>query len=392
MMATPRNGFVRTRSAGARLAALVVGCALLVSGCGFKGLYGAPLPGGADLGSHPYTVTIYFANVLDLVPQSTVKVNDVAVGRVETVKLSSATDDSGEKRLNGWTAKVKISVNGDVQLPANARAAVQITSLLGEKYVALKQPVDKPADTKLANGSVIPITRTGSAPEVEEVLGALSLLLNGGGLQQIRVITTELNKALDGNQAAVRDLLAQLNTFVGTLNNQKQDIFNALDSVDRLTKTLNANRKTIEQTLDTMPQALEVLKNERTKFVTLLTSVANLGSVATRVITETQQNLVAGLKSLAPALEQLTAAGSDLPQALKIMGTFPFPIGTTLNAVKGDYANLNAFVDLDLTNELCGIDKDLCTALRQLPSSSSNRQLAANPATVMQPTLIGAGR
>ena len=51
---------------------------------------------------------------------------------------------------------------------------------------------------ELASGDTIPITRTGSAPEAEEVLGALSLLLNGGGLQQIKVITTELNKALDG--------------------------------------------------------------------------------------------------------------------------------------------------------------------------------------------------
>ena len=88
------------------------------------------------------------------------------------------------------------------------------------------------------------------------MLGALSLLLNGGGLQQIRVITTELNKALDGNESAVRDLLGQLNTFVGTLDDQKDTIFTALDSVDRLTKTLNANKRIIEQTLDTMPQAL----------------------------------------------------------------------------------------------------------------------------------------
>ena len=66
---------------------------------------------------------------------------------------------------------------------------------------------DTPAATDLASGDVIPITHTGSAPETEEVLGALSLLLNGGGLQQIKIITTELNKALDGNEAAIRDLL-----------------------------------------------------------------------------------------------------------------------------------------------------------------------------------------
>ena len=67
-----------------------------VSGCGFHGLYGVHLPGGADVGDHPLTVTIYFANVLDLVPQSSVKVNDVPVGRVEDVALSSPNDKSGD--------------------------------------------------------------------------------------------------------------------------------------------------------------------------------------------------------------------------------------------------------------------------------------------------------
>lgn len=376
-----------------RLLIVLVGLVLTVSGCGFTGLYGAPLPGGADLGSHPYAVTIYFSNVLDLVPQSTVKVNDVEVGKVDSVELSKASDNSGDQSLNGWTAKVKIEVNSNVHLPSNARAEILITSLLGEKYVALEQPLDKPASTPLKDGSQILITHTGSAPEVEDVLGALSLLLNGGGLQQIRVITTELNKALSGNESAVRDLLGQMNTFIGTLDNQKDVIFTALDSVDRLTKTLNANKRIIEETLATMPQALEILKNERTKFVTLLTSLSHLGSVATRVITATQQDLTASLKSLAPALEQLTASGSDLPQALKIAGTFPFPIGTTLQAVKGDYANLHAYIDLSLTNELCGISADVCKLVGKLklPLGESARSLTPDPSAVMRPTIIGAG-
>ena len=175
---------------------------MTLTGCGFHGLYGTHLPGGADVGSHPYSVTIYFSDVLDLVPQSAVKVNDVAVGRVDSVALSSAHDTTGDARTNGWTAKVTITVNSDVQLPDNARAMIKQTSLLGEKYVDLEQPLDKASSTDLKTGDTIPITRTGSAPEVEEVLGALSLLLNGGGLQQIKVITTELNKALNGQRGS----------------------------------------------------------------------------------------------------------------------------------------------------------------------------------------------
>jgi phospholipid/cholesterol/gamma-HCH transport system substrate-binding protein len=369
---------------------LLAVAAILLSGCGFTGLYGADLPGGADLGNHPYTVVAYFADVLDLVPQSAVKVNDVPVGKVESIRLSNSHDASGNAATNGWTARVTLQVNDEVKLPANARAAVKMTSLLGEKYVALEQPLEQPASGDLTNGSVIPITRTDTAPDVEEVLGALSLLLNGGGLQQIRVITTELNKALHGNEPAVRDLLAQLTTFVGTLDAQKGDIVQALQSLDRLSATLVGQTSTIEHTLDEFPQALRILKDERGQLVTMLTSLAHLGSVATEVVTATQQDLVSSLRNLAPALEQLSAAGQDLPHALRIAGTFPFPVGKSEDMVKGDYANLHLILDLNLTNELCGLNKTLCSLV---PASQSPAPLTTDAAGVptLQGALLGAG-
>jgi phospholipid/cholesterol/gamma-HCH transport system substrate-binding protein len=374
-----------------RLIAALATAVLTLTGCGFHGLYGTHLPGGADVGGHPYSVTIYFSDVLDLVPQSAVKVNDVAVGRVDSVALSGAHDNSGSARTNGWTAKVTVTVNGDVQLPDNARAVIKQTSLLGEKYVDLEQPLDKASATDLKTGDTIPITRTGSAPEVEEVLGALSLLLNGGGLQQIKVITTELNKALSGHEDAIRDLVTQLNTFVGTLDDQKQQIFNALDSVNRLAVTLNDNKQKIVAALDTFPQALQILKDDRSKLTTMLTSLAKLGTVATDVINKTQKNFVSALKSLSPAVEQLTAAGGNLTKALKIAGTFPFPLGNTLQAVRGDYANLHLFLDLNLSDELCGLNKALCTPLPGENKSSNSQQPLPQADSASEPALLGVG-
>ena len=91
----------------------------------------------------------------------------------------------------------------------------------------------------------------------------MSLLLNGGGLDQIRTITTELNKALRGNEPAVRDLLGRLNTFVGGVDRQKDEITTALVNVDKLAATLNQQKQTIINTLGTMPQALKILKDSR---------------------------------------------------------------------------------------------------------------------------------
>lgn len=374
---------MRTKVMAAALATATV----TLSGCGFHGLYSANLPGGPNLGSHPYTVTIAFADVLDLVPQSNVKVNDVAVGKVQSVSLK------------GWIAEVKVKVNGNVDLPANARAAIKQTSLLGEKFVDLEQPLAQPQGA-LKDGAQIPLTSTGTAPEVEEVLGSLSLLLNGGGLEQIRTITTELNKALHGNEGAVRDLLAQLNGFVGGLDKQKDTITTALVNIDKLATTLNKQKKTIIATLDTFPQALKILKDERTKLTSLLQSLARLGSTATGVITATQTNLASSLRTLSPVLEHLTAAGSDLPNALKILLTFPFPLDKTTEFIRGDYANLSLFLDMNVSNNLCGLNKALCNVAAALaPKSAKTTPLtpgaagaAPNSGTTRQlPSIPGVG-
>ena len=250
-----------------------------------------------------------------------------------------------------------------------------MTSLLGEKYVELEQPLTAPVG-HLTNGAMIPLARTSTAPEVEEVLGAMSLLFNGGGLNQIQTITTELNKALKGNAPAVRDLLGQLNTFVGGLDRQKDEITTALVNVDKLAATLNRQKQTIINTLDTMPKALKVLSDNRKQFVTLLSSLSNLGSVATRVINSTQTQFVSGLKQLQPILERLTASGDALPRALQVMLTYPFPIGVSENILKGDYANLNLYVDANLSR----LNKALCNTPL---STSSASQL---------PVLPGAGK
>lgn len=365
-----------------RVIAALAALALVASGCGFKGLYGVSLPGGADTGDNPMKLTMYFADALDLVPQSAVKVNDIPVGKVTAISLS------------GWRAKVTVEVRNSVRLHSNARAEISQTSLLGEKYVGLSDPLDDRHEANLAplkSGDTI--RDTSSAPEVEEVLGALSLLLNRGGLEQIRTIAQELNSALHGHEGTVHDLLSQLNTFVGTLDGQKDDIVTALQSVDTLAKTLDQQKQTIDDALDTYPTALKVLSAERGKLTTLLTSLSHLGSVATRVINATQTDLVQSLKALAPSLEALTSAGNDFPEALKIAGTFPFPLGTTRTLVRGDYANLAAFVNLDLGPLLCQsgkVPKPLCNLLNKLSARQKRLATQEEKSGALEPTLIAA--
>ncbi|MFC5910729.1 MCE family protein [Streptacidiphilus monticola] len=311
---------------------LLLATALGAAGCssGYAGLQDVPLPGGADLGSHPYQVTAQFADVLSLVPQAAVRVDDVAVGRVTDISL---TGDGS------WNAVVTMEINGSVRLPADAYASLQQSSLLGEKYVALSgPPAGRSATGVLADHDVIPLSRTNRSAEVEEVFGSLSLLLNGGGMQQLKTISTELNEALAGNEPEVRDLLGRMRTLVGQLDGHRADLTAALDGVNRLSVTLAQRDQQLGDALDRLSPGLKVLDQQRGRLVTMLQALDTLSTVAVDTVNRSQADMVADLRALAPSLRRLADAGRALPQSLQVLLTYPFT-DQVLNGVKGDYLN-----------------------------------------------------
>jgi phospholipid/cholesterol/gamma-HCH transport system substrate-binding protein len=368
----------------AALAAASLLATSALSGCKFQGAASIPLPGG--VGGDGYQVKIEFTDVLDLVPQSAVKVNDVTVGTVKKIELSAS----------GYTAVVTVSIRKDVTLPSNATAELRQTSLLGEKFVSLDKPAS-PSSTLLRAGDYIGLTSTKRNADIEEVLGALSLVLNGGSLEQLQVINSELTKALKGRETDVRAFLRQLTGFVGGLDKQKTQIVHALDGLDRLSGKLAAERQVLDVALRDIPKGTAVLADERAQLTRVLSGLNNLGTVATRVITATQQNTVADLQALQPILGQLAKAGKDLPNALELLTTYPFPRTVSLpggkGGIRGDYANLYVTIDgnpQDLIDNLTPVNAPVTLS----PTSAGTATTSGTPgATVPRSSglpLVGA--
>jgi phospholipid/cholesterol/gamma-HCH transport system substrate-binding protein len=195
----------------------------------------------------------------------------------------------------------------------------------------------------LKDGDLIPLSRTNRSAEVEEVFGALSLVLNGGGVAQLKTITTELNKALGGNESQVRDALTRIGTLVSDLNRQKTDITDALDSVNELASNLSTRDQQIGTVLSDLSPGLKVLDTQRSQLLTMLNSLNTLSTVAVSTVNRSKDDMVADLKALAPTLRKLADAGQALPDSLQVLATYPFT-DEVLNGVKGDY--LNVYLDL----------------------------------------------
>ncbi|MBF6316188.1 MCE family protein [Nocardia cyriacigeorgica] len=307
---------------------------LLMASCSSDGIYSIPLPGGADVGSDPMHIDIRFDDVLDLVPQSAVKVEGVPVGRVEEISLAE----------DGWTANVSTVVNSSVDLPANALAEVRQSNLLGEKFIELSAPDGDASGPRLADGAVIPLTNTRHATEVEQVLGALSLLLNGGGVAQLQPIVSELNRALGGREDRVRAVLEQANTLIGRLEDQVDDITRALDGLETLSNRVAAQTRQLDQILDELPEGIRILEQQRPQLIALLAQLDRVGRAGFDVIDTAKDDLIRDLRALRPALQELGRAAPDLVTALPLVPTYPFP-DSTLEGTFGGQVNTWLSVD-----------------------------------------------
>jgi len=321
------------------LAVVGVIAGVLSSGCAIQP-NDHTLPGQAAVGDDGYTVHVHFDQIENLVPNSTVQKDNVVIGTV------------GEIEVDGWEAVVELHLLDDVQLPGDAMFSIGQKTLLGAQYVevsAAPAATDARVDAVLRQGDVIGVEQTGSYPATEQVLGAVALLLNNGGLSQISTITGELSTALEGRVPDTRNLIRHTNELLAVLDTNRNEIVSALESLDALSAGLNADQRKFVNAVKRISPGLRVLEEERENLVKAVTDTARVSKRAVRVVQVNEAALLANLDSLGPIFTNLGQVSESLPEALKLGLTIPWPAMTTRNAIKGDYLNLFTTVDLRTT-------------------------------------------
>jgi phospholipid/cholesterol/gamma-HCH transport system substrate-binding protein len=314
----------------------IVGCAVMTStGCAFHGLNSLPLPGTVGRGPGAQIFHIEIANAATLEPNSPVMMDDVVVGTVDTMTF------------NRWHADINVSVRPDVVVPANAIANVGQTSLLGSMHVALDPPSGRPPTGRMVSGATIK-SASSTYPSTEQTLSALSAVVNGGGLGQIGEVVRTLNVGFADRGPQIRDLLKRLDTFVGTLDAQRDNIVASIAALNRLAGTFAAQRDVVAHALQAIPPALDVLVRERPHITTALERLGTFSDTANRLVNETQTDLVTNLKNLEPTLHALADMGPNLDAALAFAPVFPFGQDGIDRGIRGDYINLNVVLDLTI--------------------------------------------
>jgi phospholipid/cholesterol/gamma-HCH transport system substrate-binding protein len=315
--------------------AIALVCVVGVSGCGVSrgvvshgfSLQSLPKIGGVTYPTYPVYAT--FANVLNLPIEAQVRVGAEVVGAVTSI---SARD---------FEAQVTLSVRKGVTLLQGTTATVRFDNPLGDEYVLLTAPADTQAPV-LAPGSHISDALTGTAPSVEDTFGALSLVLNGGGINQLHTIVTELNLAFNGNQPQIRALLNTVNSAVSNLAAGRAAVDEFLASAGNLTNELNgkggAGANTIANGISSIAPAIGVLTSENTSLDNLFNSLSNLGAVGTQIAEQSGQSSVNDVRALLPVVNQLNQVSAQLAPVLSDVSRFEAEVP---KVAPGDYLHVS---------------------------------------------------
>jgi virulence factor Mce-like protein len=275
-------------------------------------------------------VTAWFNAAVGLYPGSDVRVLGIAVGTVTDVVPK------------GDRVRVDMLVDDDYDIPADADAVVLAPSLVSDRYVQFA-PVYSGGPT-MRDGAEVPLDRTATPVELDQVYGALDDLsvalgptgANSDGALQDLLHTGAAN--LDGNGEALNQTLTGFSQAVRTLAEGRDDLFSSVDNLQVFTTALASVNSQVGQFNDNLAAVAAQLAGERED---LASAISLLSSALAQVATFVQQNtalLTTNVDRLADVTLTLVQQRSALAEVLDVA---PAALGNVSRAYNPDSGTLD---------------------------------------------------
>ncbi|MFD9681849.1 MCE family protein [Rhodococcus sp. NPDC059969] len=291
------------------------------------------LPLGRGLPGQSYPLNMEFDDASLLPVGGEVRIGQAVVGKVTSMSAET------------FAAVVHTDIESDIELPIGTRARIELSTPIGDAFVNLEVPADATGPV-LEPGSTIKRSETVRGPDVAQLLGAVGTLLNGSGLAQVKNIVSEADQILDGRDETIRDLLARLDAFLGTLENRKESINSALDSLNRLSALIGDESATINEGLRALTPALGVVSDQRQPLLDLLDETDRLSTATNSVLDQSADQISDITDRLSPILDQFSAMGPTLGETMTNLDNARVLLE---RASPGDYVNIDLDVDLEGT-------------------------------------------
>lgn len=245
----------------------------------------------------------YFAEAGGLHTGDEVRVAGVKVGKVTDIRLE------GDKVL------VSFRVKG-VTLGDQTSAAVDVKTLLGQKYLALA-----PAGTDALSGP-IPEDHTTTPYDVNAAFSDLSTDLGKIDNKQLEKSLNTLSAAFKDTPASVRSMVTGLTALSKTISSRDTQLSQLFAKTSSVSGTIAGDDTQIAQIVDDGNKLMTTLAARRTAVTKMLRGTAALGTEVRGLVKDDQAELEPALVELDRVSTILSTNQNNLDIALKKLGPY----------------------------------------------------------------------
>jgi virulence factor Mce-like protein len=277
-----------------------------------------------------YRVTAYFTQAVGLYPGSGVSILGIDVG------------DITEVTALGDRVRVEMLIDDDYDIPADAQAIVLAPSLVSDRYVQFAPVYD--GGPTMQDGDEVPLDRTATPVELDQVYGALDELssalgpsgANANGALSELVDVGAAN--LDGNGEALNRTLTGFSQAVETLATNREDLFSSLDDLQTFTTALATVDAQVGQFNDNMAAVSDLLAGERADLAAAVRLLSQALADVAGFIEDNTTLLSTNVNRLADVTLALVQQRSALAEVLDVA---PAALGNLAHAYNPDYGTLD---------------------------------------------------
>ncbi|MBF6169919.1 MCE family protein [Nocardia blacklockiae] len=260
-----------------------------------------PKPGVNDPG---YRIHAAFRDALNLPGNAHVRIGGTDIGTVTRIETTN------------FIADVEMLIHEDITLPRGTTAELRQGTPLGDMFVALTLPTAQQAGTPLRGGDTIDVEHTGTAASVEQLMMSISMLINGGGINQAAQITSQMDSMFAGRGPQLAHLLTEMTEVIDALNQRTGDIDATLVGLNTLSGELARRRTELGAAADTFPQLLGLVDDNNQRIVDLTTKVATTMAALGDFTDTTSPQFLSLFDSIQKLMSGFTDMGDNLTQAL----------------------------------------------------------------------------
>lgn len=269
----------------------------------------------------PMTISAYFEMATGIYPGDQVWIAGVEVGSITSIEPQ------------GTQAKITLTIDHGVPVPADASAVIVAQNLISARYVQLA-PSYETSGPQLGDGAVIPLERTAIPVEWDQVKYQLDRLATELGPDR-DASTTSVGQFIDtaatamgGNGAKLRQTLAQLSGVGRILADGSGDIAKTIENLSTFIGALRDSSTQIVQFQDRLATLTSVLDGSRSDLDAALTNVSDVVDDVQRFVSGSRKQTAEQLQRLTNVTQVLVDQQRDLEQLLHVG---PTAIANTLN-------------------------------------------------------------